>query len=487
MRSPALIPVLVLLLAAPALAAPQAIKEEQAALRTCEKELLKLAKFAAKGKDYPAARAELKRGLEISPDSTKLEKELQKVENKAKKAKKGASPKASHAEKLAEKRTQTHAAVAMALAQAALATEQEAPDRYERYLGLIQTRYVSKAALDALNLVYFKPYFRWVSGTEAKLLEAGGDRFEGKLLQPEAVAALNSQHSNWSDPWVLTDEVHEIRTTVSLRQANQILFYVSAYRKYFLDRFSSWDLRPPKGKLPIIVTKTQAELKQQMKVIVGAMGGGAGAGGSQGIQGAAYYLYTNGDLNPCFVTYEPTEATGQTFTIERFEQLQIPLAHEVTHQIVFEYSKYDCNRARAIQHHFWTVEAIANYMGYHVFEGTGWKLTHPRTIPMGSGLIEGPFAHCVNNVGSLPDLGQFMAQSQQQFLTVNNYHYAATLAYFLLEGQGGKYRERFIDLLQVVHKTKDEANSFSVAFPGVDLGALHAEWIRFVGTIELDG
>ncbi len=484
MRSHVLLtPILALLLVAPVLAAPTLTKDEKAALKTCEKELLKLAKFAAKGKDFAAAKGELKRGLEISADSAKLKKELAKVTKKAAKSKK--EPKASHTEKLAKKREEAHSAVAMALVKAALATEAEAPARYTRYLELIQTRYPSQDALAALNLVYFKPYSRWISGTESKILESGGDRFGDKLLNAETVAGLNGQHSDWDNPWILTDGVHELRTTVPLRQANQILYYVTAYRKYFLDRFSSWDLRAPKGKLPIIVTKTQAELKSQMKVVTDKMGGGAGAG-MNGIQGAAYYLYTNSDLNPCFVTYEPTEAGGTTFTIDNFEQLQIPIAHEVTHQIVFEYSKYDCNRMRAIENHFWTVEAIANYMGYHVFDGTAWTLTHPRTIQMGSGLIEGPFAHCVQNVSSLPNLQVFMALSRQKFLTVNNYHYAATLAYFLLEGQGGKYRERFIKLLSVVHKTKDEANSFATAFPGVDLDALHAEWMTFVRKIKLD-
>jgi hypothetical protein len=480
----AVVAAIALLLAAPAFAA-DLTKQEKAALKTCEKELLKLGKFAAKGKAYPQAIAELKAAQEVCPDSEKLTKELAKVE---KKAKKGGTPKDSHLEKLAEKRAEAYASVSMALADAAKSVEEAAPERFGRYLKLLQGRYRTDEAIDALGLVYFEPYFRWVSGSEAKVLEGGGDWYEGKLLDADAVRGLNARHSDWSDPWVITDGVHEVKTTVPLRQANQILYYVSAYREYFLERFSSWDLRPPKGKLPIVVTKTQADLKARMKAEIAKLGGGQGAGmaSPEGMQGAAYYLYTNFELNPCFVTYEPTEATGQMFTIERFEQLQIPLAHEVTHQIVFEYSKYDSDRTRAIQHHFWTVEAIANYMGYHVFEGKGWRLTHPRTIPMGGGMIEGPFAHCVANVGSLPNLQLFMAQSQQQFMTVNNYHYAATLAYFLLEGQGGKYRERFLKLLAQVHKAKDTADAFEKAFPGVDLDALHAEWVRFVREIELD-
>jgi hypothetical protein len=457
-------------------------KAERSAQRTTEQELIKLAKYAAKGKYFDVARVQLELGLEAWPDSSKLEKALATLE---KKAARGGTPKASLAAKLEDKRVEVHAEVAMALAEAALSTEADAPARYEHYLKLIQTHFATQDALDALDLVYYAPYFKWVSGTEAELLEAGGERLDGKSLDAAAVEALNRKHSSWSDPWVLSDDVHEVRTTVSLRQAKQILAYAGAYREYFLRRFGSlWDLQAPTGKLPIVVTETQADLQQQMTKYTGgqSMGGG-------GVQGAAFYMQTNGKLNPCFVTYEPMEATGRTFTIdaEDFTQLQIPLAHEVTHQIVFEYSKHDYNATRQIQHHFWAVEAIANYMGYHAFDGIQWTLTHPRTIPMGSGMIEGPFAYCSNNAGSLPGLREFMGLTHQQFMTVENYHVAATLAYFLLEGEEGKYQQQFVKLLEAVHKVKDRQDLFETCFPGVDRGTMQQEWLRFVRGLQLDG
>lgn len=488
MRSSVVAIIVSLLLAAPALAAPDLTKAEKAGLKTVEKELLKLAKTASSGKDFAGAITELELAAAVLPDSKRIGKELDKAREKADKnaaKKKPATPKDSFAETLAEKRAAAHLAVSKALADAAVATEVDHKDRYGRYLELIQTRFPSQEALDTLNLAYFAPYFSWVSQTDAKALNAGGDEVDGKWLEAAAIEALNQRHATWSDPWIVSDEVHEVRTTVSLRQAKQILAYAGNYRKYFLARFAAWDLQAPSGKLPIIVAKTQADLKAQMQAIVTKMGGAAPTGG-QGPQGAAYYLQTNGKLNPCFVTFEPTDATGATFTIDKFEQLQIPLVHEVTHQIVFEYSKHDFNNTRGIEHHFWSVEAIANYMGYHVFDGKRWTLTHPRTIPMGAGMIEGPFAHCVANKASLPNLQIFMGLNRQQFLTVNNYHIAATLAYFLLEGESGKYRGSFIKLLERVHQVRDEPTTFTTCFPGVDMDALQAEFLRFVSGIELD-
>ena len=480
---------LALLLLAPAnraLATPLP-KVERYALKSVEQELLKLVRYAARGKDLEAAMDELELGLEVLPESKRLQSEKRKLAKKiarASKRSKKVEPKSSFLEKLAAKRVEAHEEIALELAKAAVAAEESAPERYRRYRDLVQVRFPTQAALAALDLVYFADYYSWVSKREAELLASGGEVHQGKSLDAATVARLDREHSTWSNPWVISDEVHEVRTTVSLRQAKQILAYVGAYRRYFLERFGDvWELKAPKGKLPVIVTETQRDLVEQTRAAAGGM---AAAQAGQ-IQGAAYYLQSTGALNPCFVTYEPKEATGRTFKIERFEQLQIPLAHEVTHQIAFEYSKFDADATRQIHHHFWAVEAIANYMGYHSFDGKRWTLTRPRTIPMGQGFIEGPFAHCKNHVESLPSLERFMGLSHDEFMSVENYHVAATLAYFLLEGEQGKYRAGFVDLLQRVHRIKDRDDLFQTCFPGVERGALQQEWLRFVRGIPLDG
>ncbi|MEZ6188298.1 MAG: hypothetical protein R3F62_25260, partial [Planctomycetota bacterium] len=450
---------LALALLVPAFAA-DTTPEERKVQKAVESATLDVVRHATRGKDLLTAERELKLGLEAAPESSKLARELERLEKKLERARKkdttlAASFKPSYADKLAEKQADARREVSLALADAALSVESTDPERYAHYLGLIQRSFRTQEALDRLDLVYFAPYCRWVSKTEAELLQAGGEVHEGEHLDAAAVAALDAKHASWSNPWVLSDEVHEVRTTVPLRQAKRILAYVGAYRAYFLARFGDvWELQAPKGKLPVIVTKTQAELNEQLAKTTHGMGGGAAQPG--GIQGAAFYLQSTGDLNPCFVTYEPKDATGAVFTIdpEDFEQLQIPLAHEVTHQIAFEYSKHVADRTRQIQHQFWAVEAIANFMGYHSFDGTEWSLTHPRTIPMGQGMIEGPFAYCVNHLERLPSLRRFVAQSHQEFMSVENYHVAATLAYFLLTHEGGKYRAQFAALLQTVHRVQ---------------------------------
>ncbi|HBP20029.1 MAG TPA: hypothetical protein DEA08_19855 [Planctomycetes bacterium] len=484
---PLLLALLLLAPASPVLAGPLLPKIERYALKSVEKELIALARYAARGKDLEAALEELELGLEVLPESKRLKSELKKLEKKierASKRKRKAEPTPSLAEKLKAKRAEAHEEIALELAKAAVAAEESAPERYRRYRELVQRRFPTKAALDALDLVYFKDYYTWVSRREAKLLESGGELHEGKQLDAATVANLDRQHSTWSNPWVISDEVHEVRTTVSLRKAKQILAYVGAYRRYFLARFGDvWELKAPKGKLPVIVTETQQDLVEQTRAVAGDVA----ASQAGQIQGAAYYLQSTGSLNPCFVTYEPKEATGRTFKIERFEQIQIPLAHEVTHQIAFEYSKFDADATRQVHHHFWAVEAIANYMGYHSFDGERWTLKRTRMIPMGQGFIEGPFAHCKNHVESLPSLERFMGLSHEEFMSVENYHVAATLAYFLLEGEQGKYRASFAKLLERIHRVKDKSDLFETCFPGVDRAKMQQEWLRFVRGVQLHG
>lgn len=478
-----LILITLLLLTSPLMASDKFSKEERAALRVAEKNLISVAKAAARGKDYETALAELKLALDVDPKSKKAKRELAKVSKRANKnSRKTKALKASFKTKLSEKRNVAHEKVSLALAKAAKATEKSNPERYNHYLTLIQSHFPSAAALALMDLVRFESYYKLVSRTEAELLNSGGERFKGKDLSAAEVSKLDREHSTWANPWIVSDDVHEVRTTLPLRKARRMLAYVGAYRRYFLKRFgSTWEFQAPKGKLPVIVTATQAELKDQMSKIAGA------SQASQGIQGAAFYLQSTGTLNPCFVTLEPMQANGQTFKISKFEELMIPLAHEVTHQIAFEYSKHAAVATRQISNQFWAVEAIANYMGYHSFDGKEWTLKHPRTIPMGQGMIEGPFAYCHHNTSKLPALTKFTDLSRQQFLTVENYHVAATLAYFLLEGEGGKYRDSFIKLLQRVHRVKDSSTTWDECFKGVDRNKMQQEWLTFVKNIKLDG
>jgi hypothetical protein len=450
-------------------------KKDLEALNSLADELIKLSNLCASYKAYSEGRAECERGLRVF-DSPKLQNEIKKLAGK-----KDGPPK-TFAQRLEVERPKALEKCSLILADlAAACSKQGRTEAFERYVRAIQQDFPSEKALAKLDLAWFEPYRKWVSRDDAKKLEAGQERVDGKWLDPAALEASNRKHSTWDAPWVESDGVHELRTTVPLRTARRLLAYITAYRAFFLQEFGGgWDLKPPSGKLPVILTETQPALREQMKKRVGD------ATLPGGMQGAAYYMSSNMPLNPCFVTLEPTDATGRTLKVGIDDVLRT-LTHELTHQIAFEYSKHDCDSTRLTQHQFWAVEGLATFMQGHVFEKGVWRLRQPRLIPLGGNLFEqGSFTLCVEHLDRLPPLAKYMAQSQAELMTLENYSIAATLAYFLLRGEEGAYRASFLKLLERVHKVRDTEKTFAECFEGVDTRDLDAQFRRFAEKIKLE-
>jgi hypothetical protein len=453
-------------------------KKEEAALAAVVDELVKLARACDGAKAVKDARAELDLALAVAPGSKKAKDELEKL------AKKEDRPAATWAAKFEKDRKKSHDKCAGTLADQALSWQKAKDDeRAAKLCHLIHQAFPEcDKQLEKAGYKWFEPYLDLLPATQVKLLEAGGEEVDGKWTEGPAVEALNKKHATWTDPWVISDDVHELRTTMPLRTAKRILLNVGLYRKFFLERFQgAWDLKAPKGKLPVILTATQAEHAARLKEEAEKRGGKLDSVPN----GAALYLQTNGDLNPCFVTFEPLDATGKSFKVD-FDGVQIPLKHEITHQICFELSKHDYDRTRGIKFQFWAVEGIANFMEYYTADHGRWHLARPARIPMGPGYIEGAFAYTKNHIAEIPEIKDFVAIPHEKFLTVENYHIAATLAYFLLEGENGKYRDGFIKLCETVHKVHDAADTFETCFKGMDLSAMQREWRSFVNKIPID-
>jgi hypothetical protein len=131
------------------------------------------------------------------------------------------------------------------------------------------------------------------------------------------------------------------------------------------------------------------------------------------------------------------------------------------------------------------VEGVAQFMMFHVPDKGAWRLTKPRVIPVGDGFVQGAFAYCLDNLNQLPSLSDWLAIPREKWLTVENYHIAATVAYFLLEGEERKYRGGFVKLLEKVHRVKESEESWKECLE-VEPKALEAEWKRFVGRLRLE-
>jgi hypothetical protein len=456
-------------------AADALAQKETTARGKAADEMAALAKSCASYSAYDDARQAYAKAIALNPQNAAFTAELAKLKGKKNAPQKGALA------QIGDRRTKSLAKCADLLAPVAAAYAQaDRSNDLARLVALMRAQALpAEAALSKLDIVFYEPYLDWRTKKDVERLDAGWEYVDGAWADPKKVAAMNLAHAQWSEPWAIADEVHEVRTTQPLRTARQVLARVGAFRRFFLDYFAGeWDLQTPTVKLPVIVTGTRAELDERARIAVGGMA-------PIPRQAAAFYLAASGIGNPCFVSFEVSDMTGRITKVD-FASLRWPLEHEVAHQIAFEYSKHAAAKGRLTSGQFWAVEGLADFLpNYDLVEGT-WTLTHRRRIPMGEGEFETPFAWSHANPGRMPPLDEFVALSHEQFMTVENYHAAATLACYLLEGKERAYRSQFVKLLETVHQAHEDSGTFAACFEGVDVKALDAEYRAFCSAIVLD-
>jgi hypothetical protein len=444
-------------------------------------ELAKLATWCVAQNGPDDARRVLELGLQIYPENKALKKQKDEVKD-AKQA-----PSKKYRDELKKKEHDAYEKCAKMIADLVVfAGDKGIWDHFEERVEAIAMKLGCEDALvppkKGAIAVWFEPYRKWFNGADAKKLEAGGERIDGKWLSANEVAKLDEQHSKWSDPWVISDEVHEIKTTMHYRIAQQLLVHVGAYREMFIRYVSDgWELRKPEGKLPIVVTETQDDFKAQM-IENGHMKKG------DRVTMAAVYMHRLAPLNPVYVTFEPANDDGSTHKVD-IEYVSEILQHEVTHQIATEYSYWNADHSTYGEDcHYWCVEGIATFMEVWRLGRSGWKLTHPNPK---NAMTPGTGHQCAfANMKDQPDLpgtltGHFNLK-HDNFVRPDYYDIASTISYFLLEGEGRKYRKGYLKLLALRHEGKISTSSLEECFPGVDWKEAHEEYKKFVAGIKLD-
>jgi len=456
---------------------PEALaKQESAARAKAGDEMASLARFCATTYSYDDARQAWAKSLAFVPDNKLFRSELGRLKSKK------STPQKSAAAAITDRRKKGLVKCADLLAPVVGAYLQAGrSDDLARLVALMRAQELPvDTTLAKFEIVFFEPYLDWRTKKDVARLEAGEEYVDGAWLGKEKVAELDAAHAQWSDPWIVADDVHEVRTTQPLRTARRLLAHVAAYRRFFLGYFTGeWDLQLPTVKLPVLLTATRAEMEER------AADFGAGSAGGLPPQMAAFYLAGQGEGNPCFVSFEVMGPRGQPVKIA-FSGLRWAFEHEIGHQIGFEYSKHAADRSRPSDACPWAVEGLAEFLPhYELVDGT-WTLRRPRMIAMGPGFIEGAFAWCRANADKIPQLEKFIALSHEEYLTSDNYHIGAVLAGFLLEGKERAYRQSFVKLLETVHQGRADEGTFAACFEGVDLAALDAEFRAYCRGIQTD-
>lgn len=449
-------------------------KKETEARALVSKELVAFAGWCANKNAIDDARGVLELGLELAPG----DKALEAAKEKLKETKKPV-PKEYSAD-FAKKKRAAYDACAKAIANLVVFAGKNGNwDRFEERVEQLSMKLGSEAAVQLTGAVYFEPYRKWFNAADAKKLQDGGELHEGKWLDAKAVAKLDAEHADWKNPWLISDEVHEIKTVAPLRTAKTLLIHVGAYRELFVKYVADgWELKRPEGKLPIIVTLTQKDFVEQMEKDGNHKKG-------ERVTMAAVYMHGSGTLNPVYATFEPRDQSGAVSTVG-IDYVMTVLQHEATHQIATEYSYWNAAHDRiGGDFQYWCVEGIATFMEAWKLGRTGWKITHPN--PANHARDEDySFAHSKENPHLPQSLKGFFDLSHDNFVKANHYEIAATVAYFLAEGEGRKYRQSFFKLCEQVHSNKDTPKTLAECFPGADFEAMHKEYKQFVAGIKLD-
>jgi hypothetical protein len=444
----------VLLASAPALAADLG-KKEKAVLAKVGAATRRFAKLLAERKEYASAREELCRFLLLEPEDELTRQQLLQLVKKGRATDAGSD--------VAIPRRAARAECTKALLD--FASECERAGDVERlWRAWTAAVYAYEAKLPE-QAEWFSPYCLWVRKEDKERLEAGGEFVDGKWLDANEVAALHQKQITAKGEWVLEDEVHVVRTAEPLRSARRVLCQAGAFRRFFLSHFACWwDLRPPKGKLPILFTGTQEEIRKKVAAFDPSSGGGQDLA-------AALYLWTNSPLNPCFVTLEPIIASTGKAEKLTFEEIAPVLRHELAHQLGFEYSRYGNPDPKKTDTP-WVVEGLAEFMACYVPEPTGWRLVGDHEI----------FARCGQQAERMPKLSDFVALPKEKYDTVELYAHGAGVFRFFWEADGGRYRASLAKLTEIVHQSKTAAGSFRECFKG-DPASFQPAWDEFARTL----
>jgi len=156
--------------------------------------------------------------------------------------------------------------------------------------------------------------------------------------------------------------------------------------------------------------------------------------------------------------------------------------HEATHQL-FSESISEVTDEPGDKRNFWALEGAALYMESLASHGNYWtaggceadrlQLARYRAL---SGEFSLPLAR-------MAALGREELQKSPDLRPL--YGQAAALAHFLIDGQAGRYREPFVDLLTSIYRGEDAVDSLSTA-TGQPLAALDQQYRAFLNVTDED-
>jgi len=296
----------------------------------------------------------------------------------------------------------------------------------------------------------FSDEFGWIRKADLPRYEQGLLPLGNRWLPREQVEAVRS---TWAHAWIYETEHYRIRTNTALADAVEFGKYVEEnyelFFRVFLGYFSAksqsdmlFGVNQPKDKLQV---NYLADRDEYLRLI------GEGASGTLGV-------------------YTGRDKTAYFFKTDWSTNIRV-LKHETTHQL-FDASQRTSYR---LSRGTWVVEACATYM----------ETCRRRDSRIAT---EGANAPWVRNFADILKNGGEVAI--QQFDEVNSYigfqmltiayPQAASLAYYLMEFEDGKYRERFVDYVTAFYTGRLSRAGSLEEYIGVPFAEMDEEFHRFI-------
>jgi hypothetical protein len=444
-------------------------KQEADARTKCAAEIAKAAKSLVGMKAFDEAHAALRVALQVAPDDAACRKDFAALPWTYRATPEAAAKKAAPLLEASDKACRGHLSSALAAWGKA-----ERPEDYAR-LATTLVAFFDPAGqtAESLQLAWYEPYLAWARKKDAERWEKGDEFVDGAWVEAAGVKALDAAHADWKTPWVLGDGFHEVRTTMPLRAGKRVQEYVRSWRRFVLDYFAGeWDWKQPKGPLPVYLTATQDDYQARLAEF---------DPGAVRSKASALYVQKTGGLCPVFVTFQPKDADGATID---WPALLRDLRHETAHQILYESCM--AQGAPVGGNIDWVSEGAANFLAVHEPAQGRWKMTSREQEPYLSGHEPGAFAWTKAHFNEVPELSKYLAASEPNLDTVQEYWIATTLTRFLLAGADRRYRNQFVNMLLEVHMGRGGAGTFAKCFGKPDFGQMQEQWKAFVEGIVVE-
>ncbi|CAG0983706.1 hypothetical protein PLCT2_02062 [Planctomycetaceae bacterium] len=311
--------------------------------------------------------------------------------------------------------------------------------------------------------------------------EAGELRHEGAWVDAAKVEALDQAHANFKLPWMLDDGFSQIQTNLGLLAAQRLLNYATRFRLYFAHQFAvPLQLKKPAGLLPLVITKTRVEYREQCTRRYGSSFSDTGLMGT--------YLGIVGEKLCAIVISREYPADGKNWPL-RDGPLLHTLRHELTHQLCMEGLKAREPTREWPRFGVWAVEGLATNMEYQFEIGPRFEFRNVRRQRLsdesetkGTELRLSYLIKDKQNLRKVEEVGRF---TDADFNTAQLTGYAESCAVVMfLLNHSASTRAKILQFLLMAHIKQVEKDGFDKCMKGEDFTALNAAFREWLDTLQ---